>query len=566
MRYEASPFEFDEELDCALHPAWFCEEVHAPESADYVSMAWAADVVTHGICWAAEQLSLPNSKGLIWKGYKGLRIYVTPIVVESEAEINQRRAKFRENLDKLGSDFGPLWENYKQELLDLYRPFKELDLKKASLLELSKKLGDLRQVGHRMCEIHFWGMYAAWVLFVMFREFCEGLGIDTSSQEFNAMLRGFDNKSFQCERELYHLSRRVLELNLDSIFALPSEEVAAELQKQDKGQEWLKEQKEFLDEYGWRTLRCWFQSTPSWIEDPRYTIQKVQEYLKLSDRAPFMEQSDKEREAAVANILSRVPEDKRETFSSLLKGAQYADSFSEEHDLYCEMQTDSLGRVYTQELGRRFVAAGTINEVNDIYYLGCEEIIRTSFWPEKWRLQSMIQERKIQEQKDMEEGYPPIICKNIEPHEAFDYLKKSRDPILMFTIVGEMPTPKPELKADINGVPGAPGIAEGPARVVLVEEQLAEVQPGEIMVCPTTSISWTTTLSLVKAMVVDRGGILSHAAVVSRQFGIPCVINCFMGTSEIQTGQRIRVDGTQGVVYFLDNPAAEGDQSGVKGE
>jgi phosphohistidine swiveling domain-containing protein len=557
MRYEASPFEFDEELDCAVHPAWFIDGLHVPETADYVGGSWVADVVTHGMCWAAEQLSLPNCKGILWRDYKQLRFIITPKVVESEAEVREREVKFRENINRLVRDFGPMWEEYKKELLELYRPFKELDLKKASNLELAKKVEDLRQVGFRMCEIHFWGLYSSWVFFVMFREFCAGLGIDTSSQEYNAMLRGFDNKSFQCERELWRLSRRVLELNLGSVFELPAQEVAPKLQEEVKGQEWLRELDAFLDEYGWRVVNCWYPSTPSWVEDPRYVIQKVQEYLKLTDRTPISEKAAEEREPAIANMISRVPADKREMFNLLLKGAQYADSFSEEHDLYCEMQTDALRRVYLQELGKRFVEAGTINEVSDIYWLWLDETRKTAFWPEKWRMQSVIEERKAKAKKDQEKEIPPVISKNLNMQEALAYLEKSRDPILIYTLVGEMPKPKPELKADITGVPGAPGVAEGPARVILSEQQLGDVRPGEILVCPTTSISWTTTFSLVKGVVVDRGGILSHAAVVSRQYGLPCVINSFVGTSQIKTGQRLRVDGTEGVVYILDKPAAD---------
>jgi len=93
--------------------------------------------------------------------------------------------------------------------------------------------------------------------------------------------------------------------------------------------------------------------------------------------------------------------------------------------------------------------------------------------------------------------------------------------MIIYTIVDEMPQPKPELKADIMGVGGALGIVEGIARVILSDEQLHELQPGEILVCPTILITWTTAFSLIKGIVVDRGDILSHGAVVTRQLGIP---------------------------------------------
>jgi pyruvate,water dikinase len=135
--------------------------------------------------------------------------------------------------------------------------------------------------------------------------------------------------------------------------------------------------------------------------------------------------------------------------------------------------------------------------------------------------------------------------------EAIQWMMKSRDPIIMKENVGEMPQPKEELKADLWGAPASPGIAEGPARVIVSADQLIEVQPGEILVAPTTSIAWTSAFALVKGVILDSGGSLCHGAIVAREYGIPCVTNTFTGTNTIKTGQRIKMDGMQGAIYFL---------------
>jgi pyruvate,water dikinase len=551
MRYESSPYEFDEELDLELNPVWFFDGTHIPELADYHASPLVAELCTHGFCYAAEYWSVPHCKGVLFRDYKKLGMVNTPKVVESEAEAREREVKFREKLLLMIDDFGPKWQEYKKELVELYRPFQELDLKKATNGDIARKLAELTVAGLRMTEIHFWGMYAAFGLFIMFRDFCKELGIDTSSPEYTAMLRGFDNESFQRERELWRLSRKALELGLGSIFELPAEEVASRLQKEKKGQEWLGELSAFLDKAGWLCERCWFPSTPSWREDPKYAIKKVQDYLKLTEGPPSMEKIAREREAAVEKFRLKVPPDKMNIFNRLLKGTQYADAFSEEHNLYCEYLNDSTRRYLLLELGRRFVEAETIDEVNDIFFLGPDEVRKIAYRPENWRLQPLIKERKEKAKADLEEGIPPIISKKWQLDEAFGYLMKSRDPIIIENLLGTMPKPRPELKADFVGVPGAPGVAEGLARVVLSDTQLGEIRPGEMLVCPTTTISWTTAFSLVKGVVCDRGAILSHAAVVSRQYGIPCVVNTFTATSKIKTGQMIRVDGTEGAVYIL---------------
>jgi phosphoenolpyruvate synthase/pyruvate phosphate dikinase len=128
----------------------------------------------------------------------------------------------------------------------------------------------------------------------------------------------------------------------------------------------------------------------------------------------------------------------------------------------------------------------------------------------------------------------------------------SEDVIIMKLVVGEMPRVRPELKADIYGVCGAPGVAEGPARVIMTYEQLKEVKPGEILVCPGTNPAWTPIFGIVKGVIADRGGTLTHTAIVGREYGLPTIVNSFEGTTKIKTGMKIRVDATEGAIYFLD--------------
>ena len=140
---------------------------------------------------------------------------------------------------------------------------------------------------------------------------------------------------------------------------------------------------------------------------------------------------------------------------------------------------------------------------------------------------------------------------NMEEAVGMDLLP-SGDPIIIKIVVGELPRVREELKADIYGVCGAPGVAEGPARVIMAYNQLDEVQKGEILVCPGTNPAWTPIFGLIKAVVIDRGGTLSHTAIVGREYGLPALVNTFTATSMIKTGQRIRVDATEGALYILD--------------
>lgn len=106
----------------------------------------------------------------------------------------------------------------------------------------------------------------------------------------------------------------------------------------------------------------------------------------------------------------------------------------------------------------------------------------------------------------------------------------------------------------VSGIGVSPGVVEGVARVVF-DADFGEVGDGEILVSPTTDPSWASIMFVSAALVVDIGGALSHAAVVARELGLPCVVNTQVGTSVIRTGDRIRVDGAGGTVEILERAA-----------
>ena len=104
---------------------------------------------------------------------------------------------------------------------------------------------------------------------------------------------------------------------------------------------------------------------------------------------------------------------------------------------------------------------------------------------------------------------------------------------------------------EIRGFPAAKGTVEGTARVITTVGDLHLVQPGEILVCGGTTTEWTPAFGIITACVCDTGGSLTHAAIVSREYGIPCVVGTAIATQVVKTGDRIRVDGRAGTVQVL---------------
>jgi pyruvate, water dikinase len=108
-----------------------------------------------------------------------------------------------------------------------------------------------------------------------------------------------------------------------------------------------------------------------------------------------------------------------------------------------------------------------------------------------------------------------------------------------------------EQATELRGFPAAKGVAEGVARVITSVTEISQVRPGEILVCGGTTTEWTPVFGIIKACVCDTGGSLTHAAIVSREYGIPCVVGTAAATKSIKTGDRVRVDGRQGTVQIF---------------
>jgi len=108
--------------------------------------------------------------------------------------------------------------------------------------------------------------------------------------------------------------------------------------------------------------------------------------------------------------------------------------------------------------------------------------------------------------------------------------------------------------AVITGIGASAGTARGPARVVRDLTEASKVQPGDILVCEMTMPAWTPLFSTVSAVVADTGGVLSHCAIVSREYRMPCVVGTRIGTAAIKDGMVLTVDGSKGIVRIEGGP------------
>lgn len=556
--YDVVPgLEFDPERDLEQSPAWFLDATHSvPPWTPMFGWFWV-NFCRHGMQWGAEKLSLPTVKGWDWRFMNGGG-YLTLLLVKSEEEKQRREVKFRKAILPFIQDYDGLWGGFVKEMLGRYENLKSVDVDTASSIDLLENFEETIVTCRRMWEIHMYMMYGTYTAYILFENMCRELaGIDDTSPLFHHVVSGFDNKVFQVDKRLWEFSKRADEDGLgQTIIGSEPDKIRENLENAPKGQAYMKDFMEFMDEDGWRMQRMSEINLPTWVEDPTPALSMVKQFLQKGGGFNLDEERRKQVEKRVKaekELLAKVPAEQKRWFEQLMRLAQKSGIFSEEHDHYLDLYTHAMMRRSALGLGRRFAELGAFDDPEDIFFLMPDEVRRAGINPDQFNMRFIVNQRKAEWEGWKKEPNPPVILKDgFDMDMAMGVLVQSNDPIALKVVVGSMPQVRPELKADLYGTCGSPGLAEGPARVIMTEDELHLVQEGDILVAASTSPSWTPVFSMIKGVVVDRGASLSHAAIVGREYGIPVVMNVFEGTTKIKSGQRIKVDANLGTVYILD--------------
>lgn len=319
------------------------------------------------------------------------------------------------------------------------------------------------------------------------------------------------------------------------VLGLSSSDVLVQMRSDERMLKYAMEFGSFLKDYGHRshTREIYF---PRWGEDPRLVADIVRSLVSSPpvDLEELERRKIKEREEVEKEIVSKIRQVTRGWLKArmfnLIKGfAQTYLMFRENQRYYLDHILYRQRRVY-MEFARRFMANGTIDKEEDIFFLTKEEIFALAKGEGKAALAEIPARRK--EFVDWRGELPPKFLKGTV---EFD------DTVKMV-----------ENSAQLTGTSASPGVATGPVRVVDSIEQLSEVREGEILVTSNTDPGWTAVFSKIAGLITETGGILSHGAVVSREYGIPAVTAVKGATKIFITGQRITLDGNEGLIYIRE--------------
>ena len=312
--------------------------------------------------------------------------------------------------------------------------------------------------------------------------------------------------------------------------------VHEELTKSSSGEEFLIDWGRFMKAHGHHCRGEIELYNRRWSETPDYILGLIRSYLGSMGKANPLENHKRiaaEREQLAQKCRRKLTNPvKRAVFNHLLVRAQYGSAFRENIKSELIKLMASM-RSILLELGRKLAAGSLIADCNDVFFLKFEELGPLTRGRSKIDIKEIIAARRAEYEKWQSITPPNLIIGKFDPDR---YVPE-------------------EVNADVQQLKGlavSPGVVSGKARVILRADNNEQVQAGEILVAPFTDPGWTPYFIPAAGIVMDQGGLLSHGAIIAREYGIPAVVNVGNATKIIKTGQTIQVDGDRGVVRILE--------------
>jgi pyruvate,water dikinase len=223
-----------------------------------------------------------------------------------------------------------------------------------------------------------------------------------------------------------------------------------------------------------------------------------------------------------------------------MEAAKYNLSVTEDHSFWIDQMTIAAFRRFCLAVGRRLVSKGTLDLPDDVFQLNKDELRQALAGQGEWK--TLVSQRRAT-LNEAARIVPPDHLGAPTPANADPFFIAIVDKMLGLLPVE--PSTDPDV---ITGVAASPGVARGTAKVVRSLVEASKLQSGDIMVCEMTVPTWVPLFATVSAVVADSGGILSHCAIVAREFHLPAVVGTRVGTSTLKDGMTITVDGTKGMV------------------
>ncbi len=439
-----------------------------------------------------------------------------------------------------------VYKNWTKDQFDVFckefdRRFAELEKEGSPerLMELAKELDKTMMAHFRLVRygipVHNIGMNLA--SNYLLRRF---LGKDFGGKAFTALISGLDHKTTETNRRISDLAE--LAVNSPSVRKViverPSPQVLPALRSMSgsEAQSFVKEFERFINDFGDRgfTREPYY---PRWNETPERVLDVLKSLVTHGIRDMTA------TEARTLRLRGRVEKEverrMRRQRNGAIKWLLFSTilSFARTYIVFREDQRFNLDRWITRNrraylaIGKRLTAQGALKDPSRIFFLHRKEIKQLVYGkPDEATKRSFSQlaEQRYKDFAQNEDAVPPkFICESREYDDA-----------------------APEPSSILQGIAASQGQATGTVRVLNSIQDIPQVKSDEILVVPRTDPGWTPVFSSIRALITETGGILSHGAVVSREYGIPAVTNVRDACRTLKTGQVVTVDGNLGQVLI----------------
>lgn len=565
---------------------WYYDGLHYPEPMYPFDLIWDEAWYMALSQNNSRIFSIPASMGIDHRIINGY-IYIAPVGIDDPEVIEKRVADFMKRAGYYYENWDELYEKWKTKVTDVIKKVENVEIKElpeledesvvfeakgmSSGFELVRNYTNLINYGLEAWQYHFEFLNLGYAAYVILADFCKKVFPGMDDRTLSKMVGGVDVILFKPDENLRELAKLAIQLGVQDIIKENGNLInaLAKLNEKDNGKKWIKA---FEDaQYPWffmSTGTGWYHDHWTWYDKMDIPFGNIKNYINMLEKGESIERpikqiiETKERLVKEYTELLTNEEDKA-TFQQLLGVAQKCFPYVEDHNFYIEHWFHGVFWKKMRELGRIFTDHGFFKDVEEIWYLNRYEIEQALYdlvtsWatgvrprgPSYWR-------PEIDWRKDVIEKF-----RNFTPPPAVGATpEKITEP---FTIMlWGVTTDSVENWLDASGIsaddvtelkgfPASAGAVEGIARVIKNPDQLNDLQDGEILIATTTSPSWTPVFNKIGAAVTDVGGIMCHAAIVCREYGLPAVAGTGIASSAIKTGDRVKVDGDKGTVSIIN--------------
>jgi pyruvate, water dikinase len=561
---------------------WFCDSQHWPavlKPFETIGPELAAKCLGQ---YNTRHFLVPPASGIESRIHLG-HVYLSPVAVPP----HEAAARVPEFLRRAGYYFehwDVLLDNWKRKVLTTIReleavrftelpdaqPYEEIE-RGVGLDATDALLGEydrLLALCHRAWQYHFEFLNLGYAAYLDLFRACRQWFPDIPDQGIAAMVQGVDMELFRPDDELKRLAKLAVELGLEHLLtaAGPGQGTLDAVARAPRGREWLE---------AWETARDpWFNFTSGngfyaddryWRDDSTLPLGYIRDYVRRLRHGEYIDRRVAElvaeRDRITGEYAALLDPGQRADFEAKLRLARQVYPYVENHNFYIEHWAMGVFWRKVRQLSALLHRAGFWPGETDMIYLTRDEVRGTLFdfaasWaqgstpigPDYWPPEVERRRRIVHALA----GRRPGPALNRPPEAVTEPFS-----IMLWGITSERirswlaDTPTGDL-TDLTGMAASPGLADGPARIVHSPAELDLVRDGEILVAPVTAPSWAPVFGRIRATVTDIGGVMSHAAIVCREYSLPAVTGTGSASARIRTGQRIRVDGTAGTVTVLD--------------